>query len=100
MGTHPIFESDFDCLTDKMMHKHSLPVGWRREEKLRDGLGRRLVQVIWWSPSGKKCTTKKELIEELGKDWDAPECLDYKTGIYSTDGLKQKQEKEKKKNEF
>ena len=27
------------------MHKHSLPVGWRREEKLRDGIGRRLVQV-------------------------------------------------------
>ena len=33
------------------------------------------------------------MIEELGKDWDAPECLDYKTGIYSTDGLKRKQEK-------
>jgi len=101
MGTHPIFESDFDCLTEqKMMSQHSLPKGWRRDECLRDGIGANLVQVVYWSPQGKKCTTKRELMDELGKEWDAPECLDFKTGVYSTDALKKKQEKEKKKNEF
>lgn len=39
-------------------------------------------------------------MEELGSEWDAPECLDFKTGVYSSDALKKKQEKEKKKNEF
>ena len=75
------------------MNQHSLPKGWRREECLRDGIGSKLVQVIYWSPQGKKCTTKKQLMDELGKDWDAPECLDFKTGIYSTEALKKKQEK-------
>ena len=58
---------------------HSLPKNWRREERLREGIGRKLVQVIYWSPEGKKITTKKELMEELGSEWDAPECLDFKT---------------------
>lgn len=79
---------------------HSLPKNWKREERLREGIGRKLVQVIYWSPDGKKITTKKELLEELGAEWDAPECLDFKTGVYSSEALKKKQEKEKKKNEF
>ena len=61
------------------MMPHSLPKNWRREERLREGIGRKLVQVIYWSPEGKKITTKKELMEELGSEWDAPECLDFKT---------------------
>jgi hypothetical protein len=82
------------------MLPHSLPKNWRREERLREGIGRKLVQIIYWSPEGKKITTKKELMKELGSDWDAPECLDFKTGVYSSEALKKKQEKEKKKNEY
>jgi len=63
----------------KVMMPHSLPKNWKREERLREGIGRKLVQVIYWSPDGKKITTKKELMEELGSEWDAPECLDFKT---------------------
>ena len=62
---------------------HSLPKNWKREERLREGIGRKLVQVIYWSPDGKKITTKKELMEELGSEWDAPECLDFKTYEFS-----------------
>ena len=67
----------------KVMMPHSLPKNWKREERLREGIGRKLVQVIYWSPDGKKITTKKELMEELGSEWDAPECLDFKTYEFS-----------------
>merc|ERR1711937_197897 len=28
MGTHPIFESDFDCLTERKWHSEDLSQGW------------------------------------------------------------------------
>jgi len=40
MGTHPIFESDFDCLTDGMSHMYS-------REGLYDGQIEMVDEVIW-----------------------------------------------------
>jgi len=32
MGTHPIFESDFDCLTDAVVWKNRFGTGWLEEK--------------------------------------------------------------------
>lgn len=83
------------------MFPNSLPKNWKREEKLREGIGMgKLVQTIYWSPEGKKITSKRELMTELGAEWDAPECFDFKTGMYSSELLKKKQDREKRKNDY
>lgn len=70
---------------------------------MREGIGKgKLVQTIYWSPQGKKITSKKELFKELGQEYqshNAPECFDFKTGTYSLELLKKKKEREARKNE-
>merc|ERR1712157_471518 len=66
MGTHPIFESDFDCLTAKMAIESSLSSYQRREAKKK--------QYAENQPTGRQATTqfqpraikvKKEPTEEM-----------------------------------
>jgi len=38
MGTHPIFESDFDCLTDKKMPQFEVTVKWGKEKFPKVGI--------------------------------------------------------------
>lgn len=86
------------------MFSHSLPKGWRREEIMweenRSLNHNSIIKTIYWSPEGKKITTKKELMKELGSEWDAPECFDFKTGQFSSELIKKKQERDAKKNEY
>merc|ERR1711920_653469 len=52
MGTHPIFESDFDCLTDQLMILRG-----RRSGSLRVILGTSAFWlVIWWSSRDYFCS--------------------------------------------
>merc|ERR1712235_174515 len=43
MGTHPIFESDFDCLTDKNGHKVVALAAKTIEDEIRKKINNRLV---------------------------------------------------------
>merc|ERR1712131_366144 len=42
MGTHPIFESDFDCLTDQTQREHSLREAVVDSEKMSEAKGKKL----------------------------------------------------------
>jgi|ERR1711957_266765 len=49
MGTHPIFESDFDCLTDSILSrslKMSVERKWTSEEIAADAVGKK--EIIHW----------------------------------------------------
>lgn len=39
-------------------------------------------------------------MKELGSEWDAPECFDFKTGVFSSELVKKKKEMENRKNEY
>jgi len=55
MGTHPIFESDFDCLTDLKMSRHDFardPCPWRLIEDMGGAYSMGLAGGAIWS-SGK-----------------------------------------------
>jgi len=78
-----------------------LPKGWKREEVLVVGLAKnKLTETIYISPEGTRIKTKKQLMEALGPTWNAPECFDFKTGQFSPDLLKEKQEKDYKKTDY
>merc|ERR1712168_1189263 len=46
MGTHPIFESDFDCLTDEMEQLINYGVALEDEKNVRCGLSGQVQQII------------------------------------------------------
>lgn len=58
----------------------SLPKGWYREEVCRrSGLSAGKVDIYYYSPVGKKCRSKPELIKLLGDQYDLS-TFDFHTG--------------------
>merc|ERR1712117_388733 len=45
MGTHPIFESDFDCLTDKMSSKEEIVQGFQQLCQMQRQLHQKLAEI-------------------------------------------------------
>merc|ERR1712035_271040 len=60
MGTHPIFESDFDCLTDEMEQLINYGVALEDEKNVRFGLSGQVQQII-----AKRDNFEAEIPEEV-----------------------------------
>merc|ERR1711868_194980 len=74
MGTHPIFESDFDCLTDGPKLSQWLPKNYEKmtESKGATGFGRKIIPnkkgkeiVVYEAPDGSDLASFDEILKYL-----------------------------------
>merc|ERR1711973_298410 len=74
MGTHPIFESDFDCLTDGPKLSQWLPKNYEKmtESKGATGFGRKIIPnkkgkeiVVYEAPDGSDLASFDEILQYL-----------------------------------
>merc|ERR1711912_203281 len=84
MGTHPIFESDFDCLTEKKMNRSQPPNIIAAQQKLLEGISRQSAAQN--SPEHMKLQQQLKL---LGQQVQAAAAANKTTPQVSAQQLKQ-----------
>merc|ERR1711970_186730 len=71
MGTHPIFESDFDCLTDRYQTSLNYPK-WTDSTLSKSSMVANTLWVAWPPPSPSACSRAKRLLSSVARVSSSP----------------------------